>query len=368
MGQINIGENTEFAYGQIFSYNFDSLETEIPGKEYVEAFNHTNIFKVKLVEIVKDFEKAPHPFTGTSDDELLEYLVKCCETVIDKKTLKRWLEGQVPNGEERSRENVYKLCFALGFNETTTAEFFFKGYLERPFNFKKVNECVYYYCLKNGISYEEAQRIIAEAEKKSSKNAQPEYGNTIAIGNVISQIDTQGDLVSYLVENNITAMQTNVSGRNKVEELKEKCLESIESKSVDNLLNEIYGFDARSKDFKEEKDITIRESRFPKQIKTNFPQRQQLENIRNGKGSNDSIRKAILMLEFFYYFKKTGSASDPDEFVDELNTILIDCGYEELYWRNPYDWMIGYSAYSPNPLDELKNLIDEFYLNIGYEE
>jgi hypothetical protein len=52
-----------------------------------------------------------------------------------------------------------------------------------------------------------------------------------------------------------------------------------------------------------------------------------------------------------------------DEFVTETNTILADCGYVQLYWRNPFDWLIGYCAQSIAPLDTLREFIEEYYLS-----
>ena len=48
---------------------------------------------------------------------------------------------------------------------------------------------------------------------------------------------------------------------------------------------------------------------------------------------------------------------------EELQTVLAECGYVQLYWRNPFDWMIGYCAMSLNPLDTLRDLIEEYYLS-----
>lgn len=46
-----------------------------------------------------------------------------------------------------------------------------------------------------------------------------------------------------------------------------------------------------------------------------------------------------------------------------MNSLLNECGYVRLYWKNPYDWMIGHCAASEKPLERLRELIDEFYLD-----
>ena len=104
-------------------------------------------------------------------------------------------------------------------------------------------------------------------------------------------------------------------------------------------------------------------------IKRNWPQREQFAQILEKKtASYDVIRRALIMLTF-YDFAANATVSDAleygifDEFTDEMNTVLAECGYVQLYWRNPFDWMIGYCAMSLNPLGALRDLIDEYYLS-----
>ena len=55
-----------------------------------------------------------------------------------------------------------------------------------------------------------------------------------------------------------------------------------------------------------------------------------------------------------------------DEFKTEMNGILEKCGYVQLYWRNPYDWMIGYciqfAGDGGNPIYRLRDIISDMYL------
>lgn len=104
-------------------------------------------------------------------------------------------------------------------------------------------------------------------------------------------------------------------------------------------------------------------------VKRNWPQREQFAQILEKKtASYDVIRRALIMLTF-YDFTANATVNHAlehgifDEFVDEMNTVLADCGYVQLYWRNPFDWMLGYCAMSPNPLDTFRELIEEYYLS-----
>lgn len=77
---------------------------------------------------------------------------------------------------------------------------------------------------------------------------------------------------------------------------------------------------------------------------------------------------ALIMLNFYCFFadvrvnKKAESADLYDDFVWDTNTLLYECGYVQLYWRNPFDWLIGHCATATSPLDRLRGLIDAYYL------
>ena len=83
------------------------------------------------------------------------------------------------------------------------------------------------------------------------------------------------------------------------------------------------------------------------------------------------VQIALIILKFYSFFADALIHKTEDlenglfyEFVDETNELLAECGYVQLYWRNPYDWLFGYCAYgATNPLDEFKNVIDIFYLD-----
>jgi hypothetical protein len=163
--------------------------------------------------------------------------------------------------------------------------------------------------------------------------------------------------------------------------------EKISAGNVDELLRIIYGYGARAEenDQKVHKQ-SISKSNFPDLIKRNWPQREQFQQILDKKtASYDTIRRALIMLGFYDFFanamvkqkeaeqkkRKTGTKITVpivaeglfDEFETEMNTILSECGYVQLYWRNPFDWMIGYCAQAIDPLGQLRDLIDEYYLS-----
>ena len=72
--------------------------------------------------------------------------------------------------------------------------------------------------------------------------------------------------------------------------------------------------------------------------------------------SYDSIRKLIILLDFYRfwvnaklnseteYYKTLDEDKLTEIYIEEANNCLYDCGYEDLYAGNPYDWIFLCSA------------------------
>ena len=220
------------------------------------------------------------------------------------------------------------------------------------------------------------------------------------IGDHLYEIETEDDLIHYLTVNRSGFAKQNQAAKKKVEDLIKSCQavapkeyaiscnaeEAICVGNEDELLNVIYGYSARAtEDGEKVFKKSINKSKLPALIKQNWPQRQQFYQIKNGNASYDVLRRALLMLEFYDFYakaivaetetrekcKKTGKSENIvivaeglfDEFTAEVNDVLVECGFAQLYWRNPFDWMIGYCAMAPNPLYTLRDLIEEYYLS-----
>ena len=368
------GENTELAREDMFE--FDYSDYDVPEIEYMNAFDGVRLFYDAVRQRACELG-----FDDGDDKALISFICGHCRKAgvgISRQTVTNWLTKGAPSGDARCRENIYRLCFALEFNEKATERFFIKAYLEKPYNYKNINESVYYFCLKNGLGYGNAERIIARInEAPDEDNPFPET-DTVQIGSAIASVRTENALVRYLVENRAGFMAQNVTATNKVLYLIEKNIEIANRelerygekprvKNADSLLSAIYGYRVRNKSAQAQ---SISKSRLPKQVKTNFPQSQQLRNIKDGKGTFDSVRKALAVMEFYNYFgnvfvngsNKTTQALFED-FVDEFNGVLAQCGYVQAYWRNPFDWIIGHCASHETPLDEFRSIIEIFYLD-----
>lgn len=374
-----MGEATAFAQEEIFSLDLDE---ELAGKEYISSFDDIKLLSDGIKNRVLELG-----FKGEINNvnEVANFVHTLCinsEIDISLQTLKNWLTNGVASGNEIGRKNIYKLCFALGFNAEQTSEFFLKCYLERPFNYKNIKEAIYFFCMQNGKTFKDAKRLISLVSENEAEYDETCEENTINIGNNIKKFKTEEKFLEYIEQNKNLFNDSNKTATEKIEQLIENCItvgrdyskqflqheELGEINSIDDVLRILYGFAGREK---RGDSITFKKgisaSRFPVYIKRNFPQRQQFENILKRKATYDVIRKALIMLEFGFFFMKAKLADMGDDYFDEftleLDTVLDECGYVGLYSRNPFDWMISYCAFRDDPLEELRLLIDEFYLN-----
>ena len=381
MNELDKVNATRLVESRYFEYDFES--DPFPGKEDMDALDSVFLF----FEYTLKYATACG-YSGEEDtSKLASFLSEKCKEAqvnISRQTLVNWLTKGLPANTVAGRENVYRLCFALRLDANQTKVFFLKAYLERPFNYKNIHEAVYFFCLNNGENYLTAQELIAEIEAAPLKVNPNADCITEQIGSKLSEIKSADELKRYMIENLSGFVEQNKTATEKIDSLVDSCKKvapkefaityphekEITVSNVDELLNVIYDYAARATE--NSKPIykkSISKSNFPELIKRNWPQREQFAQILEKKtASYDVIRRALIMLTF-YDFAANATVNHAleygifDEFTDEMNTVLAECGYVQLYWRNPFDWMIGYCAMSPNPLMTLRSLIDEYYLS-----
>lgn len=363
-------------------------------------------------------------YKGNKDDieGIVNYIVqKCREHKINlsKETISNWFDDINPNipeqkkhgppiDSEQSRPNVYKLCFALEMNADEVEEFFLKNYMCMPFNYKNTYEVVYYFCFNTNRNYETAVELLKKVENTKIENAnsrnETRFGETKALGSALFKIKTEKDFMNhislyrfnkkdqfYTATRMILGVQYEDGSINEKGILSKcKAVAEIENKlrgfdkktfqGIDPLLNVIYGYDKRMLD-KEKKPGLSKESAFPKLVKKNFPHRQHFTQIEKKTATADIYKKVLIILYFYEFYgnltnnylsKGTESTMDlrlyADDFEMYLDTILDQCGFVQLYYRNPFDWLIMYCVGSPNPLKTFRNLIKKYYLDVIGEE
>lgn len=388
---------------QLEAYGEDENFEEV--KKDIDKFNNCTLFLEGILLRINElgYKGETYEVDKADTKEVLDFLCQLYQEEqmeVSRPTLRNWIVKNPPTSG--SRELVYKLCFALKMDDEQTEKFFLKSYLNRPFNYKNTHEAVYFWCLHNGRKYQDAVKLIEKIESISEKDTYSLELRTEQVGRKIKDISNEQELIDFLCKCQYGQEQQYMTATKKINELLEKCYQLATEevkvysqfylelqprffqkkgnvKKINNeelLLEVIYG------DVSEMGKLASRvaQSKFPKIIRKNFPKRQLFLNIQKHEASEDVIRKALIIL-FFYEFYATallnaeknapGDAMDfgeeYEDFKVELDNILLECGYVQMYLRNPFDFIIVYCAKTCNPLDTFRTLIAEYQMDEGEE-
>lgn len=101
------------------------------------------------------------------------------------------------------RQTAFLICFAFGLDVEETNDFFRCVQLERGFDCHTVSEAVYYFCLRNGLSYSEAQEMLEliSGPQKAKSIPKREILYTGTIIEYINSIDDKEKLIQYITDN-----------------------------------------------------------------------------------------------------------------------------------------------------------------------
>lgn len=405
MNKITDKDATILAKEKTYEIDYNAKDIFKRGANYLDELASKNFF----LDAIKNYiNKGTSSFKGDIDNlnDINDFIKVAYDNAgfkgdkgsgafsYNPSSLKSWIDGKVLPTVEKAQ----KMCMCLGMSADEAIEFIFKGCLAKPFNFKNIWDSVCYYCLNNGKSFADAQRIMNEIEKANIQPEQYPENDTIKIGEQIKSKTNDDDLIRYLSANKKGFAEQNQGALDTLKRLVKDSVELAEwerkeifhdtaeseiksEKDIPSILSVILGYDARATqvekvgDEYQRRDIykkKISKSNFPNLIKNDFPQPQQLQNILNGKKTSaEAIRKAIILFTFYNMFtklKKDGSDNSKvncfDIYSDTIDDILCECGYIEMYWKHPYDWMFGYCAGATDPVGELRELIAAFYLDL----
>ena len=180
-----------------------------------------------------------------------------------------------------------------------------------------------------------------------------------------------GDFYEMFFDDALTAskeLEITLTGKNcGLEERAPMC--GIPYHAVDSYLNRLV-----SKGYK----VAICEQvDLPDIVKLNFPSKKTFSKILNRSQSEmstsyDSIRKCLILLKFYHFWvtlelmMDSGNAAENsqsdyadyfDDFCEEMAQLLEECGYEELYERNPYDWIFLWASTTEQPLESFRGVM-----------
>lgn len=315
------------------------------------------------------------------------------------------------SGKTIKRDTAFQLCFAFGLNVGQTNEFFKKVWFGRSFDCHSIREAVYYYCIRNGLSYEKAVAIISHfpKEKKGKVDTDKEVLYTGKIVDFINFAKSEDELIDYISEHIEQFGYNNVTAKEHIQQLwndisrdnglaykegiafdKSHNQYHLKSESADDdyvivpdknastwvIYAQILGLDKRQSDeFKANRSIKPlleNNSLLPSLAQASFPDRDGIEKITHGHHvSHERIRKLLILLEFYTYWAKLiaenksshykATRIDSERCVDKINRYLLDCGYPELYAGNPYDWIFLWAVNDTNPLSAFREYMREIF-------
>lgn len=345
--------------------------------EYIRTLKNYMSFSEGLKNFIN------RKYGNIPESRLSRFIRKCVrERGVDlsRQIIRNWLSGfSKPQGDENSRKNMFKLCFALNFTVKETVEFFSKVYLNRPYDGRNVRDAVYLFCMSNNLPYEKVKELnsrgmeIIKAKKDDELKNEKIITHTKILNDTISKIKSERDFLSFIDVNRNSFGVKNNTAMSRYRELLEDAKKMAGKASNEALLDIIY--DCKLEEIRKCSNATIRgNSDFVDVVRMNFPQKKQLSDIGIGKASYDTIRKALILLKFYSFFMHVGkdnAKEDIGEFYDETNDMLIECGYSPLYCKNPYDWIFMYCAACSHdkdcdvdinqPLEELKDIMADMF-------
>lgn len=307
---------------------------------------------------------------------------------VTKATLKRWIEQAGPPWTVAGRKNVFKLCFAMGLNEFETAEFFCKCYLERPFNHRSIEENVYFFCLKNNLGLSDAQQLIDRIKSETHEN------NTVLSTKYIKEyVASEEEIESFfyfMITHRNSFDVPSETIRSKLYELycdcgaiayakepskyklKSQTANNVQKKlSLEKILEVILSYPVRSSLTKDGKVIesgynSVHESSLPKEVTDfmlNHTHRKMFHSDpeKYAEGSFQTMRKALILLHFYWYVESNSTGDDFDDFEGyecNINELLFECGFVQLYKRNPYDWLFLFCVRTAKPMETFRTLME----------
>lgn len=321
--------------------------------------------------------------------------------------IKKWFT----EGKGINRDTAFQICFAFGLSVEETNDFFRRVYFERSFDCHSISEAVYYYCIRNGLSYTDALDLISRMPtvKTSAIKTDKEILYTGTIIEFINGIKTADELVDYVCEHIEQFGYNNATAAKHIQELWQtlSCEDGLAHKEG-LLLDKSFNYDF-GKDFTKDDEYTIvskeedsiwrifaqivgldrkqttqfgtnrtikplleNNALLPSLAEESFPDRNGIELIIKGKHvSHERIRKIMILLEFYNYWATAmvehnnalweSNEIEAERCIDKINRYLIEAGYPELYPGNPYDWIFMWAVKDVWPLVTFRDYMLALY-------
>lgn len=355
-------------------------------------FQQSEQYFVRFASLL--YEKAQtRGYTGDPEDvqaltDFIHRRVMDTGGTLSKMTIRNWLCKSKPICSASSRDNVYQICFALEMDEQEAYLFFVKAYWDHPFDFRQMDECVYWYCLKNRLTYTCAKRILDEVQKTKSASIAPFQEMTAQLEAGLERCEDERSLVEYLASNWDSFEERGVTAKREIQKLLEQCTDRAQRRIAlrnpvgkkdgkrfgnGSVLAEIYGFHPRSKQkVASDGGKTAADKNFPREYHL-----QQILGTSKVQATYESMRRVLILLYFYEFWasyalsgettKSYAGGENPvngkpleddapcDQFRTGMDALLYQCGFGPLYPRNPYDNIFIGCAVAEEPLDAFQD-------------
>ena len=382
-------DDTKHMEDILFENDFNSVVIDFLGLESGDIFMS---FNERLSRFI-------HKYANNDCIEPRKYL----NTLFKEQNIKfgskntNWFSGEnPPKKSEDARNKLYKIAFAMKLNIKQTEELFCKVYFDRAFDPRIPQEFIYWYCLNNCLDYATAQEMISEYNTKKQESIETEEAlETVYIKEqVISkEINSQNDVVKFILEhpynfsfhnkkaNEVKKLLLNqiMISKEEADEIKVGSYENMKSRigiEIKNNGKQYVNFKGRqlcSVQFmldymfykgEDSVEYTTIPVEVAKDIRNNFPIKRNCYTKENP--TYEELRKMIIVMYFYKFcidFQYITSEiyekyNFYDEFIASVNDILLDCGLQEMYLGNPFDWLFAFCAKENNPLEAFR-----FYMN-----
>lgn len=393
---------TKYSNDSIWSIDSDAPDLS-HAVEYLNNPDNFRSFSSGLTDLICQYGYDGDPGDAEAKTCFLLARLASIEVSVTKSTLSSWFtDKRRPALAANSRTLLFQICFALSATLHDITWFFSHVYFDRVLNCHTIPEAVYYYCFSRKLPYRHALDLISLIE---AMPAPGDPGNAIVFTrDIIDQLNrctTDEELLSFFRNNkhyfsqwNRTAMKyiefyvsfirgkesdravirASKAGRSfPPDEIRQCGLVTQEYllSADEGRFGYISGKSINSIDFMLEQMITIhsglpKQTQIPAIVRQNFPSKKTFSDILNKSElstSYDSIRKCLILLKFYHFWVTLLLNPDPsvdapfDVYRDETNAILTECGYDELFAGNPYDWLFLWASTSEKPLDTLRMAI-----------
>lgn len=291
---------------------------------------------------------------------------------IDKSSkLKHWLQNkQNPQTAKRDESHNFMLllCGVFDMNIQETEEFIAKAFFKRAF-YKNINDTAVFYCINNKIPCKDWDQIknlcVEELNRHISESAEHSVTYTSTMYAHLKDITNTKELKGFINQYS-ESLLSDVDMKFAREEIKKLLARATKIAVKIKSENSFEEYDCISENkFKKKYNAKIdTKPEYNKYLLFNFPSKASLTKITDGKGSYDSIRKALILLEFFVFvtekaYIEMNSEERFDKFQSHVNTLLNKCGFPKLWIVNPYDKLFMYCVHHEDPLDFFRGFISD---------